>query len=42
MGIEVPTKYIELLAMGPEDLAGLWNNDPDFKETFLLVLNGLF
>lgn len=40
-GIEVPTRYIEWLTFKPEDQLELWN-DPVFRETMLIVLNGLF
>ncbi len=41
-GLEVPTRYFELLAKEPAALAELWNSGPEFRETFLIVLKGLF
>jgi hypothetical protein len=40
-GLEVPTRYIEWLARPPQWMAEHWN-DPDFRETMLVVLRGLF
>ncbi len=41
-GLEIPTRYIELLAKDPEWLMMRWNADPHFRETFLIVLKGFF
>jgi len=40
VGIEVPTRYLELLS-DPKKLAAHWEND-NFRETMLIVLRGLF
>lgn len=40
-GLEVPTRYIEWLAMPPSQMAALWNDD-SFRETMKVVLQGLF
>lgn len=40
-GLEVPTRYFETLTL-PEDVqASLWN-DPDFRDTMMTVLRGIF
>jgi hypothetical protein len=39
-GLEVPTRYIEWLAMPPAVQAELWNN-PHFRETMMVVLKGI-
>lgn len=39
-GLEVPTRYLELLA-DPKELAKNWA-DADFRETMMVVLRGLF
>lgn len=41
MGLEVPTRYMEWLQFSPEQMAKLWN-DKSFRETMLIVLEGLF
>jgi hypothetical protein len=40
-GVEVPTRYIEWLTKSPAWMAERWN-DPNFRETMLVVLRGLF
>ena len=40
-GLEVPTRYIEWLTKSPEQMALMWN-DPVFRETLMIVLEGLF
>jgi hypothetical protein len=44
VGLEVPTRYLELLS-DPDKLAKYWSdptNGASFRETFLIVLRGLF
>ena len=41
-GWELPTRYMEWLTKPTERLADMWNTDKDFRETFLVVLKGLF
>lgn len=41
LGLEVPTRYAELLTMRPEELAKFWN-DPSVRETLLIVLRGFY
>ena len=40
-GLEVPTKYIEWLAMDPDDMSDWWRKTK-FRETMQLVLQSLF
>jgi SPP1 gp7 family putative phage head morphogenesis protein len=40
MGLEVPTRYVQILAMKPEEVAAYWN-DPAQRETMRVVL-GIF
>jgi hypothetical protein len=40
-GVELPTRYVELLSLPPEELALHWNN-PKTRETLLIVLEGFF
>ncbi len=41
LGLEVPTRYAELLTMQPEELAKFWN-DPTVRETLLITLRGFY
>ena len=40
-GLEIPTRYIEWLAMHPDDMADYWGR-PKFRETMTVVLQSLF
>lgn len=40
-GLEIPSRYIEWLAMAPADMADYWNSS-SFRETLLIVLQPLF
>ncbi|MBN9693936.1 MAG: hypothetical protein J0M24_27145 [Verrucomicrobia bacterium] len=40
-GVELPSRYFELLSLPSPDLAHTWN-DPDVRETLLIVLRILF